>query len=284
MSIEFIRTKTALQTRVDMWQAAGDSVAVVPTMGALHAGHLSLVEAACADNERVIVTIFVNPTQFNNPSDLENYPGTEEEDARKLAVYPVDAVYAPDVIQLYPDGFATNVSVSGFTDVLCGAHRPGHFDGVATVVSKLFLQTRANRAYFGEKDYQQLQVVRRMAADLDIGIEVVGCPTVRDQDGLALSSRNVHLTQSGRTAAPHLQAEMQACATALFGGASMPDLTDGIADRLHAAGFDKVEYFELRRADNLGRLDRVDAPARLFAAAWIDGIRLIDNIPVVKDC
>jgi len=164
------RTLTGLRAQTAQWRKAGETIGVVPTMGALHQGHLSLARAARESCDRVIVTIFVNPKQFNNPEDLKNYPRTEDDDARKLESIGVDLIYVPDGALMYPDGFATNVSVGGLTDMLCGAHRPGHFDGVATVVSKLFMQTSADKAFFGEKDYQQLQIVRRMAADLDIPI------------------------------------------------------------------------------------------------------------------
>ncbi|MEO0864952.1 MAG: pantoate--beta-alanine ligase, partial [Pseudomonadota bacterium] len=176
MTAPIVRTLSQLRAMTRDWHMAGNSIGVVPTMGALHDGHLSLVARAKEMSDRVIVTIFVNPKQFNNAEDLANYPRTEHEDARKLERFAVDAIYVPDGAQMYPDGFATTVSVEGLTDVLCGAHRAGHFDGVATVVTKLITQTSADLAFFGEKDFQQLQVVRRLALDLDLGVEVVGCP------------------------------------------------------------------------------------------------------------
>ena len=280
MTAPIVRQLADLRAAVSGWKSQGDRVAVVPTMGALHAGHLSLVKAAKDNAERVIVTIFVNPKQFNSAEDLANYPRTEEDDAIKLAPYDVDAIYVPDGDTMYPEGFATNVSVSGLTDVLCGAHRPGHFDGVATVVSKLFLQTGADKAFFGEKDFQQLQVVKRMAKDLDIPIEVVGCPTIRDDDGLALSSRNARLTAKGRAAAPVLYEQMQKLAAEVNEGRVLaPALEDATAAIL-AAGFSEVEYLDLRAKLDLRLMERLDEPARLFAAAWIDGVRLIDNTAV----
>ncbi|MHA6324788.1 pantoate--beta-alanine ligase [Roseivivax sp. CAU 1753] len=280
MMATIIRDRADLRHAVTGWRTAGATVGVVPTMGALHDGHLSLVAAAKAACDRVIVTIFVNPRQFNNPGDLDAYPRTETDDAAKLAPFAVDAVYAPGPDQIYPAGFATNVSVAGLTDVLCGAQRPGHFDGVATVVSKLFLQSGADRAFFGEKDFQQLQVVRRMARDLDIPITVTGCPTVRDADGLAMSSRNARLGQRARAVAPRLHAEMTRVAHTLRqGDATQPAITTA-TQQLIGAGFERVEYLELRASDDLSPLTRADAPARLFAAAWLDGVRLIDNIPV----
>ncbi|WP_299787608.1 pantoate--beta-alanine ligase [uncultured Marivita sp.] len=275
-----IRDRAALRAMVTPWKRAGETIGVVPTMGALHDGHLSLVAAAKAACDRVIVTIFVNPKQFNNAQDLANYPRTEEADARKLERFDVDAIWVPDGDQMYPEGFATTVSISGLTDCLCGATRPGHFDGVATVVSKLFLQTGADKAFFGEKDFQQLQVVTRMAADLDIPVEVVGCPTIREEDGLAMSSRNLLLSDRARVYAPVLNAVMENVAAALREGAAMADLLPDAMKRLERAGFTDVDYLELRATDGLALLERAEVPARLFAAAWLAGVRLIDNIAV----
>ncbi len=280
MTAPIIRSLPALRAAVSEWKSKGDCLAVVPTMGALHAGHLSLVEAAKAGADRVIVTIFVNPKQFNSAEDLANYPRTEEDDAVKLAPFGVDAIYVPDGATMYPEGFATTVSVEGLTDVLCGAHRPGHFDGVATVVSKLFLQTGADKAFFGEKDFQQLQVVKRMATDLDIPIDITGCPTIRDDDGLALSSRNARLTKDGRAAAPVLDAQMQKLADEVNAGRALKPALEEATANILAAGFTEVEYLDLRAKLNLRLMERLDEPARLFAAAWIDGVRLIDNIAV----
>jgi pantoate--beta-alanine ligase len=265
---------------VSGWKKNGGTVGVVPTMGALHQGHLSLVRAAKEGCDHVIVTIFINPKQFNNPEDYENYPRTEEDDAQKLGPFDVDAVYVPDGPTMYPDGFATNVSVGGMTDVLCGAHRPGHFDGVATVVSKLFLQSQADRAYFGEKDFQQLQVVTRLAADLDIPIEVVGCPTIREEDGLAMSSRNLLLSDRARVWAPEMNAAMEEMAEGLLAGGDAADLRAKAVARMERAGFTEVEYLDLRACDTLEELDAPTRPARLLAAAWLAGVRLIDNIAV----
>ncbi|MFK7743767.1 MAG: pantoate--beta-alanine ligase [Roseobacter sp.] len=275
-----LRTLTVLRAATRNWHMSGETIGVVPTMGALHDGHLSLVARAKDACDRVIVTIFVNPKQFNQTSDLDNYPRTEEEDARKLARFDVDAVYVPDVSQIYPEGFCTNVSVTGMTDVLCGAHRPGHFDGVATVVTKLFTQTAADKAFFGEKDFQQLMVVQRMAADLDIPIEVVGCPTIREDDGLAMSSRNLLLSDRARVNAPRLNEIMDETAEKLGQGAAFSALQADAISKLEAAGFTGVDYFEVRSCATLQALDYVTEPARLFAAAWLAGVRLIDNIDV----
>jgi pantoate--beta-alanine ligase len=277
---ECLRTVAGLRDRVRGWKAAGNLVGVVPTMGALHEGHLSLVRAAQRDCARVIVTIFVNPTQFNNPDDLARYPRTEEADAALLATLGVDAIFAPAAAEVYPEGFATNVRVAGISERLEGLHRPGHFDGVATVVAKLFGMTMADRAYFGEKDWQQLQVVRRMAADLNIPVEVIGCPTIREADGLARSSRNVRLSPEARAVAGALPREMAAVATALHSGAAVASTLAAAKAALLQAGFDKVEYIDLCDAETLMWIDRCDGPARLLAAAWVGGVRLIDNIPV----
>ncbi len=274
------RKLVGLRAQTTLWRKAGETIGVVPTMGALHQGHLSLARAARERCDRVIVTIFVNPKQFNNPDDLDSYPRTEEDDARKLESIGVDLIYVPDPEQIYPDGFATNVSVLGLTDMLCGAARPGHFDGVATVVSKLFLQSSADFAFFGEKDYQQLQVVRRLASDLDIPIKVIGCPTIREEDGLAMSSRNLLLSDRSRIRAPVLAEVMEDMRAQLSNGAAMSEIIEDAQARVLAAGFNGVDYLELRDGGDLSLLDRAKPEARLFAAAWLAGVRLIDNIAV----
>ena len=278
--MKLVRSKEDLRTLRRKWIFKGERVAVVPTMGALHAGHLSLVEVAKQNADRVIVTIFVNPKQFNNPGDLDNYPRTEDEDAAKLAPYGIDALYVPTPDQIYPKGFATNVRVSGLTEDLEGAHRPGHFDGVATVVSKLFLQSRADVACFGEKDYQQMLLVRRLSEDLDIETEVLGCPTIREEDGLAMSSRNVRLSPEERAVAPALKAELDRAARAIRRGADIRVVLDSAKAQIERAGYDKVEYLELRDAADLMPVSNLDRPTRLLVAAMLGDVRLIDNIPV----
>ncbi|MDR5654958.1 pantoate--beta-alanine ligase [Ruixingdingia sedimenti] len=275
-----LRGLAALRAAVAGWRRAGETVAVVPTMGALHEGHLSLVRAARQGADRVVVTIFVNPRQFNNPEDLANYPRTEGRDAELLAPLAVDAVFVPDVEDVYPQGFSTTVSVEGVSAGLCGAHRPGHFDGVATVVAKLFLMTGADRAYFGEKDYQQLLVVRRLARDLNIPIAVIGCPTVREGDGLALSSRNMRLSAAERAIAPALPQAMGRVAAALAAGGALAPALEAARAEVVAAGYASVEYLELRAADDLRPLTAPGVPARLLAAAWLGPVRLIDNIAI----
>jgi len=280
MTSVILRQNAQLRSKVAGWKVAGQRVGVVPTMGALHAGHLSLVTAAKRDCDRVIVTIFVNPKQFNNPDDLQKYPKTEQSDAEKLRGMGVDVIYAPNLPEIYPDGFATYISVTGVSEGLCGAHRPGHFDGVATVVCKLLLQTGADVAFFGEKDFQQLQVVKRLVRDLDIACDIIGCATIREADGLALSSRNVRLDGAARAKAPGIYRCLQAAADALNdGGVIEVVLTQTKADLL-AASIGDVEYLELRDSKTLRPVTELSGQARLLVAVNLGGVRLIDNIAV----
>lgn len=278
--MKIIRKKSDLRQLTDAWTRAGQTIGVVPTMGALHAGHLSLVTSAKAQTDRVIVTLFVNPRQFNNPEDLANYPRTEDSDAVKLAPFNVDVLYIPDPSEMYPDGFSSTISVSGISEGLCGGARPGHFDGVATVVAKLLLQTAGDAAFFGEKDYQQLQVVKRLAVDLDLKTKIVGCPTIREADGLAMSSRNLRLGPPARALAPRLYDVLKETAAAIEQGASVSQEIDRATAALAAAGFGQLDYLELRSAADLMPLPQADQKARLFVAVWLDGVRLIDNVPV----
>ena len=280
MTAPILRSLADLRDLTRPFIRAGETIGVVPTMGALHDGHLSLVAAAKARCDRVIVTIFVNPMQFNNPEDLKNYPRTEREDARKLRRFDVDALWVPEADRMYPAHFATTVSVAGLTDVMEGAFRRGHFDGVATVVTKLFTQTTATDAFFGEKDYQQLLVVRRMARDLDLPVTVHGCPTIRDIDGLALSSRNLLLSDRARTRAPVLFDQMERIAEGLRAGDDFAALDAQARARLEKSGFSGVDYLDLRAQEDLAHIATPDRPARLFAAARLAGVRLIDNIAV----
>ncbi|MBB3809135.1 pantoate--beta-alanine ligase [Pseudochelatococcus contaminans] len=280
MSLAIVRSPATLRSVVTRWKRAGDSVAVVPTMGALHEGHLSLVRAARGLATRVIVTLFVNPKQFNDAGDLANYPRTEQTDAAKLTPLGIDVLYAPDAAAMYPAGFSTTVSVTGVSEGLCGGHRPGHFDGVATVVSKLLLQTGADVALFGEKDFQQLQVIRRLVRDLDIPVDVRGLPTVREADGLAMSSRNRRLSPERRKTAAQLFRILSAAADKLSAGEMAQPVIAEARAALLAAGFGSVEYLELRGESDLAPLTHADTPARLLAAVWLDDVRLIDNVAV----
>lgn len=275
-----VRTVADLRSHTKAWRAEGAIIGVVPTMGALHDGHLSLARAARRDCDRVITTIFVNPMQFNNPDDLLKYPRTEDADAALLATVPVDLIFAPQPDEVYPEGFKTTVSVGGVSEPLEGRMRPGHFDGVATVVTKLFGMTMADRGYFGQKDWQQLQVVLRLVRDLNLPVHVVGCETIREADGLAMSSRNVRLTTEGRSKAGVLYAAITAAADDIRAGQSDRMAIREAAEAIRAAGFDRVEYIELRDAATLMPSDDPASPRRMLAAAWLDGVRLIDNIPV----
>ncbi len=277
---KIIRTVAELRAIVRGWKAAGELVGVVPTMGALHEGHLSLARAGKRDCARVITTIFVNPKQFNNPEDLKKYPRTEEADVALLSSVGVDVVFIPQPDEVYPDGFITTVSVGGVSEPLEGRMRPGHFDGVATVVTKLFGMTMADRGYFGQKDWQQLQVVLRLVRDLNLPIQIIGCETIREADGLAMSSRNVRLTDAGRVVAGVLYSAITTAADDIRAGQSDRMAIREAAEKVRAAGFDRVEYIELRDAETLMPSDDPQKPRRMLAAAWLDGVRLIDNIPV----
>jgi pantoate--beta-alanine ligase len=253
-------------------------VGLVPTMGWLHEGHRSLLARSRAESATTVVTIFVNPRQFDDPADLERYPRSEERDLEVCREEGADVVFAPPVEEIYPPGFDTVVQVGSLGDVLEGAARPGHFAGVATVVAILFDLVRAERAYFGQKDAQQVMVIRRMATDLAIGTEVVACPTVREIDGLALSSRNVHLSPEQRAAAPVLHRALLAAREAWEGGVRSGDvLRDRMRETLASERLAQTEYVSVADAGTLQELDRVDGPALLSLAVRFGGTRLIDN-------
>ena len=258
----------------------GGTLALVPTMGALHAGHIALVEEAKRRGDRVAATIFVNPTQFNDPTDLARYPRTEADDAQKLEDAGCDLLWVPAVDDIYPAGFSTTVSVSGVSDRWEGEARPGHFDGVATVVAKLLLSVRPDIALFGEKDFQQLAVIRQMVRDLGIGVEVAGVPTIRDPDGLALSSRNAYLSVEDRKAALALPQALAAARAAILSGEPVEATLEQAKEALNRAGFSKIDYVALVDADTLDPLAKPGGIMRLIAAATIAGTRLIDNLAV----
>lgn len=276
-----VRTVAEMRRHVADWHRANERVALVPTMGALHEGHLSLVRAGQARARRVIATIFVNPTQFAPSEDFAAYPRGEGADVAKLEQVGADLLFAPGVDEMYPKGFATTIHVKGLTDGLCAPFRPGHFDGVATVVSKLLSQAQADIALFGEKDYQQLQVIKRMARDLDLPVEIVGVPTVRDADGVALSSRNAYLKPEERRIVPALPRLLREIAARLVRQEAAPrdEIARGRAALLKA-GFTAVDYVDVTDAETLQPLTRIEGPARVLAAAWLGKTRLIDNMPV----
>ena len=279
LSVQLINRLAALRPAISGLKSGG-SLALVPTMGALHAGHLRLVEEAKARADAVAVSIFVNPAQFGAGEDLDAYPRQLEEDRAKLEAAGVDLLWAPPVEEVYGPGFATSVRVSGITEGLDGAARPGHFDGVALVVAKLFNQIQPDIACFGEKDFQQLAVIRRMVRDLDFPVQIVGIPTVRDADGLALSSRNAYLSADARARAVALPDALKAAAQAIIGGAAVGDALDAARAHMIAAGFASIDYLDLRDGESLEPLSAWQKGARLFVAARIETTRLIDNIAV----
>ncbi len=274
-----VRELKALRDAVAGFRAEGADIALVPTMGALHAGHMALVEAARRPGTKVIASIFVNPKQFGPGEDLSRYPRREAADARLLADHGCDLLWLPPVEAMYPAGFATTVSVGGVSEGFDGAARPGHFAGVATVVTKLFNQTGADIAYFGEKDYQQLAVIRRFVADLDMPIEIVGVPTQRDDDGLALSSRNIYLDDEQRAKAVALPRALGVAARAIGRGNDADTALAEARATLIAAGFE-VDYVALADAETLAANPAADRPQRLLAAARMGTTRLIDNVAI----
>jgi pantoate--beta-alanine ligase len=279
-ALEIVRTVADLRKHIALWRKGEVRVGLVPTMGALHQGHMALVEAAQAECDRIVASIFVNPKQFAPTEDLGSYPRREAADLEMLRSAGVDLVFIPAVDEMYPPDFATLVRVSGLTEGLCGAHRSGHFDGVTTVVTKLLIQALPDIAYFGEKDYQQLTVVRRLARDLDLPVRIAGVPTVREPDGLALSSRNVYLSAEERRIAPNLARVLRSIAAVLAQdpNAVAREIAHGSV-ALQQAGF-AVDYLEIREAESLAVTSEVTASSRVFAAVRLGTTRLIDNMPI----
>ena len=278
--MQTLRDIPALRAALSGLRADGSRIALVPTMGALHDGHMALVEEARRHADHVVVSIFVNPRQFGPNEDLAAYPRREASDGKMLADAGVAILWAPPVEVMYPSGFASNLSVGGVSEGLDGAARPGHFDGVATVVAKLFNQVAPDVALFGEKDYQQLAVIRRMVADMDMAVAIVGVATQRAEDGLALSSRNAYLTPQERKDALALPRALGEAARQMGKGVGVRDALAAAKALILGHGFASVDYVRLCDAVTLRELDHLDRPARLLAAARIGSTRLIDNIPV----
>lgn len=276
-----VRHYLELRDAVQRWRRGGKPIALVPTMGSLHEGHLSLVRLARKHAKRVVVSLFVNPTQFGPTEDFAAYPRDEQGDWEKLASVKADLIYAPPPEQMYPEDFSTRVEVVGLTAGLEGASRPHHFAGVTTVVTKLFLQALPDFALFGEKDYQQLQVITQLVRDLNFPIRIIGGPTVRAPDGLALSSRNAYLTPAERSVAPHFYGVLKDVATDIAKGRPVHEAMFIGRDRLEGAGF-RVDYLEAREADTLLPVEPpVHLPIRILGAVLLGKVRLIDNVPVV---
>lgn len=274
------RTLSELRAQIAAWRGAGLRVGFVPTMGALHEGHLSLVRAAKAQCDRVLASVFVNPKQFSPTEDFSRYPRDEAGDSLKLASAGCDGVYVPDVAEMYPQGFSTQVIVSGVSMPLEGEMRPHFFGGVATVVAKLLIQANAHAAFFGEKDYQQLLVIKRLARDLNIDTEIIGCPTVREADGLAMSSRNAYLDAGERQIAAQLNILLRQAIARLRDGDDIVAVENETFAKVKETGFTCVDYIAVRDAESLQPVQSLNQPARIFAAAWLGQTRLIDNIEI----
>lgn len=270
----------ALRIQISTWKRAGQTIALVPTMGNLHAGHLSLIEKAKQFADKIVVSIFVNPIQFGKGEDYERYPSTLEEDSNKLKEINLDLLFAPDLQQLYPGGTAddTRVTVPDLSDILCGAYRPGHFSGVATVVSKLFINIQPDVALFGEKDYQQLLIIKRMTEDLCMPVKIEGVSIMREEDGLAMSSRNAYLTGQERETAPLIyQTLVKARERLKTSVENISTIESDAIEELEKSGF-KTEYFSIRRSSDLGIPESIDRNYIILTAAWLGKARLIDNI------
>lgn len=278
--IETVTTIPDLRERVAAWRRAGETVGLVPTMGALHEGHLALIRHSRAKAMRTCVTLFVNPTQFGEGEDFASYPRDEAEDKAKLEAEQADLLFTPGADEIYPPGHATRVRVDGLGDILEGEFRPGFFEGVATVVTKLLLQALPDFAVFGEKDYQQLRVITRTTRDLDIPVRIEAVPTVREADGLALSSRNAYLTADERAIAPVLFGTIGQVAETVARGAPPDEQAAWGRDQLDRAGFGKIDYLTVRDAETLEPVANASRPARVLAAAWLGKARLIDNVAV----
>lgn len=278
--VPVVRTVADLRAQVQQWRLEGLKVGLVPTMGALHHGHLSLVHAIAEKCDKIVVSIFVNPTQFGKNEDLDKYPRDEKNDREKLASTPATLVFAPSAAEMYPAGYNTTVSVEGISSLLEGAERPGHFDGVATIVSKLLLQCLPDVAIFGEKDYQQLAVIRQMVADLNIPVEIMGGTLIRETDGLAASSRNAYLKADERKIAGQLNYILRGLAHSVLDGSDFRTAEQTATNKLISAGFTSVDYVTIADAETLEPVSDLSKPTRVLAVARIGGVRLLDNMPI----
>lgn len=275
-----VKTVSELRRVIEAWRQQGLTIGFVPTMGALHDAHMSLVEEAKRQCDRVVVSVFVNPTQFNRPEDLERYPRPFEKDVALCRQHGVHLVFNPEVAEVYPNGFSTNIHIGDVTARWEGSFRPGHFDGVATIVSKLLLMVLPTKAFFGEKDLQQLLMIKVMVRDLNIPVEIVPVKNMREKDGLAYSSRNLLLTPEQRAIAPALFRCLCDAARRVAGGENPAATTADVIFNLRQAGFDKVDYIGICDAETLQPLTEPAKSGRIVAAAWLGGVRLIDNIAI----
>ena len=278
--MEVLRTIAELRQHTSRWRIAGQTIGLIPTMGALHNGHLSLIKLAQGKCDRVIATIFVNPRQFLPNEDFDEYPRNEESDIQKLIGMGVDLLFAPKAPEMYQPDASTTVVISKLTDCLCATSRPGFFDGVGTVVTKLLIQALPDLAIFGEKDYQQLLVIKRLTRDLDIPVEIIGAPTIREADGLAVSSRNVFLSQTNRETASKVFEILKKTATAIALGNDVLVACEEARSELMLAGFSEIDYFEARHSETLELIQNFENNGRLFAAVWLGSTRLIDNLEI----
>jgi len=278
--IEIVRTVSGLRRKISSWRQDNFSIGLVPTMGALHDGHFSLVKQSINTTDKTIATLFVNPKQFGLNEDLTVYPRDEAGDAEALDALGVDLLFAPSLMEMYPIDFATEISVPGIGDVMEGAFRPGFFIGVVTVVAKLLIQSLPDRAFFGEKDLQQLYIIRKMVTDLDIPVEIIGCPIIRESDGLALSSRNVYLSADERVYATELYRVLNQILQSALIGKQISVLVKNAKTRLLNSGFSKVDYLAVCNTQNFQEVDYLTRPAHVLGAAWVGETRLIDNIQI----
>lgn len=278
--MDIVRTVAELRSHVSAWRKDGLSISLIPTMGSLHAGHLSLMKVGRGKSDKVIASIFVNPLQFAPNEDFETYPREENFDILKLVEEGVDLLFAPKVNEMYREKSKTTINVGGLTDCLCALSRPGFFDGVATVVTKLLLQALPDIAIFGEKDYQQLLVIKRFTTDLDIPVEIIGAPTIRENDGLALSSRNIYLDTKSRSIAPSMYSILNQHASNISNGSDIKKSLEIARTNLQDSGFEKIDYLDLRNSQTLETCGDLKQPSRLFAAAWLGSTRLIDNLAI----